>query len=220
MSKAPNFEEYTYQTLLEVYGNIDEYKYPERKALVAKLIDQKKETDEAKAFIVETLEVNKYDTFWPRFFAGIIDGLFLTLATYLVGAIAGIFPSWILTAGEYLSIFTIYIYSVAFHAYSGQTVGKYFMSLKVVKNSNEGDINLKHAFIRDSVPVFLIVFALLIQVIAPEKTDNSLDFSDYLLIFVGIFNFIWFFLEILTMLFSEKRRALHDFLAGTVVINT
>jgi hypothetical protein len=31
---------------------------------------------------------------------------------------------------------------------------------------------------------------------------------------------LWFFAEVLTMLTNEKRRALHDFIAGTVVIRT
>ena len=29
----------------------------------------------------------------------------------------------------------------------------------------------------------------------------------------------WFFLEIVTMLSNEKRRAFHDYIAGTVVVN-
>ena len=31
---------------------------------------------------------------------------------------------------------------------------------------------------------------------------------------------IWFMLEIITMLLNEKRRALHDLIAGTVVVRT
>jgi len=31
---------------------------------------------------------------------------------------------------------------------------------------------------------------------------------------------LWFLAEVLTMLTNEKRRALHDFIAGTVVIRT
>ena len=31
---------------------------------------------------------------------------------------------------------------------------------------------------------------------------------------------LWFFAEVITMLTNQKRRALHDFIAGTVVIRT
>ena len=31
---------------------------------------------------------------------------------------------------------------------------------------------------------------------------------------------LWFLAEVLTMLTNEKRRALHDFIAGTVVVRT
>jgi len=51
MNNQPNFEEYSYEALLGVYGNIDEYEYPDRKALVEKLISERKDTDEARVFL-------------------------------------------------------------------------------------------------------------------------------------------------------------------------
>jgi uncharacterized RDD family membrane protein YckC len=38
--------------------------------------------------------------------------------------------------------------------------------------------------------------------------------------FVPLIILCWFLAEVITMLTNEKRRALHDFLAGTVVIRT
>jgi uncharacterized RDD family membrane protein YckC len=35
--------------------------------------------------------------------------------------------------------------------------------------------------------------------------------------FVFLFGFVWFLLEFITMLTNSKRRALHDYIAGTVV---
>ena len=37
--------------------------------------------------------------------------------------------------------------------------------------------------------------------------------------FVSITSGIWLIMELTTMFFNEKRRALHDFLAGSVVID-
>ncbi len=39
-----------------------------------------------------------------------------------------------------------------------------------------------------------------------------------ILIAIGSIHFIWFGVEIITMLTNEKRRALHDFIARSVVV--
>ncbi|MCA9786465.1 MAG: hypothetical protein KC488_07925, partial [Candidatus Cloacimonetes bacterium] len=46
------------------------------------------------------------------------------------------------------------------------------------------------------------------------KTGNMLD---GLMVFLSL-SMIWWILEILTMFSNPKRRALHDYIAGTVVI--
>lgn len=51
MSEAPNFDEYTYRDLLDVYEQIDHERYPERKSRVAELLKERKGTDEAIAIL-------------------------------------------------------------------------------------------------------------------------------------------------------------------------
>jgi uncharacterized RDD family membrane protein YckC len=46
---------------------------------------------------------------------------------------------------------------------------------------------------------------------------NSPDFFN-LHSYIAFADFAWFVAEILTMLSNEKRRAIHDFIAGTVVV--
>ena len=49
MNKEPNFEEYSYEDLLSAYRNINGREYPERKELIEKLIEERKDSAEAVA---------------------------------------------------------------------------------------------------------------------------------------------------------------------------
>jgi hypothetical protein len=49
--------------------------------------------------------------------------------------------------------------------------------------------------------------------------EGKLSHDSALLCFVAL-PLLWFLVEIVTMLTNGKRRALHDFIAGTVVIRT
>ena len=75
----------------------------------------------------------KYKTFWPRFWAGVIDGFVLLPLSFL--------NSWVfanITAKGVLVIWFVYfslsglIYSVLMHGNFGQTVGKMVTRVKVL----------------------------------------------------------------------------------------
>ena len=221
MNEEPNFEEYSYETLLEVYDQIDAEQYPDRKAKVAGLLEERKGSDEAREVHERREFSSRYSTFGPRFFAAIIDGISISIILYALGSVLGIFPEWIVEMVNYLTFFDLYIYSVLLHGLFGRTIGKAVMSVKVVKHSDESDISFKQAFLRDSVPISLLVLILILLVLAPVGEDGTMSIVVlYLLMIAGFLNFIWVLLEIFTMLLNEKRRALHDIIAGTVVINT
>jgi uncharacterized RDD family membrane protein YckC len=97
-------------------------------------------------------------------------------------------------------------YSVFLHGKFGQTIGKIFFKIKVVVNENESEvIGYYRSIKRDSI---LIIFTA----ISYLPYFNAFIFFDYVSVF-------WFLSEIITTLFNEKRRAMHDFLAGSVVID-
>ncbi len=49
-----------------------------------------------------------------------------------------------------------------------------------------------------------------------QRTSEAFSYADMVL---GIAALLWFAGEIVTCLLNKKRRALHDFIAGTVVVN-
>ena len=72
------------------------------------------------------------------------------------------------------------------------------------------------AFLRDSVYIVFNAMALIISIYLIFGGG-----SRYLKAFqtiVGTASLIWFAAEILTCLTNQKRRAIHDFISGTVVV--
>jgi uncharacterized RDD family membrane protein YckC len=120
------------------------------------------------------------------------------------------------------------VYSVTLHARYGQTVGKMATKVRVVNFRTEGKISWAQAWLRDGIPLFLSlglvgyeVYGILSGRITPSALENSETFNNdrvYWLL-TGIPG-LWFLAEVLTMLTNRKRRALHDFIAGTVVVRT
>lgn len=164
----------------------------------------------------------KYSTFWPRFLAPIIDGLILWPVVVGFNFLLIIYDfSLVISAFLNLSIyFSHYFYTIYLHGKYSQTVGKMVCKIKVVSVDTEEDISFRAAIIRDSIP---LVVALILVIINFDFFMNiskttELKFSD--IPWLTIVPFVWFFAEIITMLTNAKRRALHDYIAGTVVIRT
>ena len=169
--------------------------------------------------------MEKYRTFWPRFWAGFIDSLvFLPITLfdkYLSSPERGTVTliSWAI-----FSYSVFWLYSVLLHAAYGQTLGKRALHVKVMDASEERIPSLRQAFLRDSVYIILNVFSLVcfIYLVTTHKHVDGQDLLENSLpgLIFGYASIGWFLLEIVTMLTNSKRRAFHDFIANTVVVNT
>lgn len=131
----------------------------------------------------------------------------------------GMVPSWVEEGYNYVAYFDIYIYSVVLHWLYGQTLGKAVMEVKVVNYPDESPISFQQAFLRDCVPIVLLIVMVVFMFFAPVPENvESFGLFSIVLLALSFTHFIWFLLEIVTMLFDDKHRALHDFIAGTVVV--
>lgn len=170
----------------------------------------------------------KYDTFGPRFCTGFVDNVVL----WPVGFVA----MWVLFIEPPLAIAAVVIvgrdllwlaYTVLLHAKYGQTVGKRVCHVKVVDSRTEGPLTFRQALLRESIPLVMCLGFAVYQIyalsrgtlsaveIARGKMADSPAF--WLLMSLPL---LWFVAEVITMLTNEKRRALHDYLADTVVVRT
>lgn len=163
-----------------------------------------------------TLE-EKYQTFWPRFFAPAIDMVILWPIIGVMGVVGDVaeknpeilrLSPKVLLAISIASFLIQHLYVVFMHGKKGQTVGKMVSRVKVVRFDTEGEISLKTAFIRESIPILFLLPLFFVEA-------GSVNLTWLFGVSGG-----WFFLEVVTMLTNDKRRALHDFIAGTVVIRT
>ncbi len=166
--------------------------------------------------------MEKYKTFWPRFWAGFIDGLvFLPLSLfddYLLSPARG--PA-ILISWAIVSYTAYWLYSVLLHAHYGQTVGKRAMHVKVMDVSEERIPSLAQAFLRDIGYIILSIFSLLYfiyLVVAHKYVSGTEQINSLPGIILVCANLGWFLLEVTTMLMNSKRRAVHDLIAKTVVL--
>jgi uncharacterized RDD family membrane protein YckC len=163
----------------------------------------------------------KYRTAWLRFCAGVVDGVVLMPLSLLIDWVgtklsspAALIPLGIVASGMGV------VYSVLLHGRFGQTVGKRQMRVKVLDVS-EAPLTVRQAVLRDA-PMIVLAF---VQIILLARYilggGNPFGFAMDRAQPLGLLEYammIWFAAEVVTMLFNEKRRALHDWIAGSVVV--
>jgi len=158
----------------------------------------------------------RYKTFWRRFFASWIDSFILYIIHYLITIIITTSDYIMNDIGFLFLALLPFAYSMIFHGYYGQTFGKMVMKVKLYNKDEIHDVKFIQAFYRELIPIIIIVLSYGLNFI--EINLDNIYFMTYMGIVASI-SLIWYLLEIFTMLFNTKRRALHDFIAGTVVLN-
>jgi uncharacterized RDD family membrane protein YckC len=173
-----------------------------------------------------------YAGFWRRFGAMWIDALvFLPIMglTYYLSEQHRLFHVYWLVPGVVIGLL--------FHVYLvfkyGGTPGKLALNIRIAM-ADGSPITLRAAAIRHSV-LFILSFlsSVGIALATLKLTDGqhaSLGYLERSLTLVSlapdwydivrISMQIWIWSEFLTMLFNKRRRAIHDFMAGTVVVRT
>lgn len=171
-----------------------------------------------------------YAGFWQRFFAGWIDFFVLLIPLLALG--------WLSSISQVLAIICAvpygllyWFYSFRFHAASGQTIGKRVLGIRVLRIDNSR-IGRRESFLRSVVD---LGFALLwtlgsiwgISQLAPTQFSAANWWQQQALIQnaqppflvgVDIASLVWIWSELFTMLFNRQKRAIHDFIAGTIVV--
>lgn len=171
-----------------------------------------------------------YAGFWKRFCAGFIDSLIIIPLAYfflwLEGfdrtlAIMIMIPASILFA----------MYNVLFNARFGGTPGKLAVGIRVTKPDGSR-IDWIEAWKRSAVDLGFAFVFLIIQIWALTQVDpdqyRSLAFHPRMQLLkslypawykpLNILHQIWIWSEVFVLLLNKRKRAIHDFIAGTVVI--
>jgi uncharacterized RDD family membrane protein YckC len=164
----------------------------------------------------------RYGTAWRRLGALILDSAALAPLHWLDQVVwnSAIQPL-ALASWAVLDTVAGVAYTVGFVAVCGQTPGKMACGVKIV-DLEGGKVAAWQAVMREIVPLLVTPYFLFIQiknVTAGRVANRGFDDMSSFAVF-GWFVAGWTLLEVVTMLTNEKRRAVHDYIARTVVIRT
>jgi len=179
---------------------------------------------------IMTVEQLNYAGFWRRF-----GSFWLDVLVYL--PVIG-FALW---AGSQSRMFHVYfslpslLIALWYHVYLvqryGGTPGKLILGVNIKKIDGTA-VDMKTAFLRHSVEfVFSILGAIATSIAILNITDAQYLAVENPILRLGTIkdlpgwykpieqlSQLWIFSEFIVMLTNKKRRALHDFIAGTVVV--
>ena len=174
--------------------------------------------------------MKKYATFSQRFGAMWVD-LFVLVPLIVVNEVLQSISKGaalllvIPMAASYLA------YAIYCHGRFGQTVGKRAMRIRVVRTTGER-IGWREAWLRSSIDVGFSVLNVIGSFVAlatiadgeyygvgwMRRGANLSAHQPSWLHWSWTAAQIWVWSEVVTMLFNKRRRSLHDFVAGTVVV--
>ncbi len=164
----------------------------------------------------------KYRTAWRRVGAGFVDGVLSLPVGYAHSWIFANVTSVVVRSAWYaLFQWGFIAYSVLCHGLWGQTLGKRAVGV-IVRDVTEGPLSMRQAVLRDAVPIALSPLQFWQALpdllhgrdpLLPGGETHAALFS-----LLGWVSALWFSAEVVTMLTNRKRRAVHDFIAGSVVL--
>lgn len=173
----------------------------------------------------------EYAGFWKRFWSFCLD-------TLIIAPIIA-FTFW---GNEQSRLFQLYylipnlLFGLWFYVYLvkryGGTPGKLILKIKITKLDGS-DVSYREAALRYSVLFVLSIFSAIPMILAAQGMSDteyfSMNWQERSLVLierspswynlVSIAMNVWVWSEFIVMLTNKKRRAIHDFIAGTIVIN-
>lgn len=171
--------------------------------------------------VPEHLDQEDFVGFWKRFLAVILDFLVLLIPAVIVywslGLLATSLHSEIPIILQYLLFIIFEIFMIVRY---GGTPGKLILKMRII-NTQGNYPNLKQALIRNVFQMINVVISMVMGVSSYDFTviSNSLSLwtevaSDLSIILAPIMLADYLFIA-----FNQRKRALHDLMAGTYVVD-
>ncbi len=173
-----------------------------------------------------------YAGFWIRLGSLLLDILIISPVIFIFLYLNGISKSI-----YYYTIVPTILFHLWYNVYlvqkNGGTPGKLIAGLTILKKDGT-DLTWREAILRDIVSIVLAIFVAIITVIALSQSDseyyeslNWMKKQEYLVtvlpFYFTFYNWtsnVWAWGELFVLLFNKRKRALHDFIAETVIIKT
>ena len=179
---------------------------------------------------IDGINDNIYAGFGPR-----LGSLLLDIIIFVPIALLVLYTNSVSKNAFLYTLIPNLIFGIWYNVYLvkkyGGTPGKLIMGIKIIK-LNGKPLEWKEAILRHSVLLLLSLFSSILMIFciskADENTYNNLSWlkqSQYLMTFAPIsfivYNYlsnIWVYGELIVLLTNSRKRAVHDFIAGTVIV--
>ncbi|MDP4182675.1 MAG: RDD family protein [Bacillota bacterium] len=154
----------------------------------------------------------KYIGFWKRVLAILIDIIFLIPIAILYLKTYKYFVSHKMIAPVLIYYILIYAYHIFFITKYGGTPGKLLTKIKIV-NKNCENLSIKQVLLRYSPQILGTLIFLIMNFYNLNSEQNKvLKLINSL---IGYFTMA----DVLVIVFDNKKRAIHDYIAGSFVIS-
>lgn len=164
----------------------------------------------------------KYRTGLRRIGAAIVDNIVMWPFSLFITMLSVSMDDEVIRTYSYFIAALPVTYSIIGHYKYGMTIGKWVARIKVIDVSESKNITLRQAFLRDIAFVILTIVDITVDILVRRSWEIG-DIPGYIYwvsTVAGSAALLWTLLEIISMLTNSKRRAIHDFIAGTVVVRT
>ncbi len=162
---------------------------------------------------------NKYRIGKRRILAAILDSFLISVPFIAITSNASTFGNYTLIAWMVALQPLVQIsYSVLCHYFYGQTLAKSVLNIKVIDVSEDSKITLQQALLRDSVWIGMALLTIINNLFPEIGFIYENPIIGFIATLAQSFGSIWIILELVTMFTNKKRRSLHDYIAGTVVV--
>ena len=180
---------------------------------------------------IDSVNDNIYSGFWSRLSANLLDAIIVIPFIFLLQYINFLnLYNYFITLIP--NIFFLFFYNVFLPKRYGGTPGKLIVGIKIVK-MDSSLIGWRESILRHSVYLILSIISICIRIMAITLVDieiyQNLTFSNKTMYLktlspgidvITTLSNIWFWGEVIILLFNKRKRALHDFMAGTVIVKS
>lgn len=165
----------------------------------------------------------RYQTLPRRILASLIDSVVL-LPLFLpeltpIGMLESLLP-W--PVFDIFAGVAILYYFIRLHARNGQTLGKKLAGVRVLSAIDEQPIGWGAAIRRERPGIwyFTLILSHNAAWIMFNEREGAASFLAIVSEVLVVVQYVWIFADTFSPLFNERRRSLHDYIGGTVVVRT
>lgn len=182
--------------------------------------------------LIEGINDSLYAGFWARLGSLLLDSIFLLPVIFLIQYLNGLGKNIF-----FITILPNILFALWYNIYLpkkyGGTPGKLVVGNKIIRLDGQY-IKWKEAFLRHIILFIFTILSVIMMTICLLKADNEtyknlgwLERSQYLMTLSPLFfkiyawtSNIWIYSEFVILLTNKRKRAIHDFIAGTVIVKS